>query len=94
MPVRAKTFGPPPSAKDSRPCARARGYDRRWEKIRRQYLARHPICKSCGHEATEVHHRRELIKGGTHAEQNLAALCKPCHSRITAARALRDSRSL
>ena len=24
-----------------------------------------------------------LAHGGTHAEDNLMALCKPCHSRIT-----------
>lgn len=34
--------------------------------------------------STEVHHILPLEKGGTHNEDNLMALCKPCHSRITA----------
>jgi 5-methylcytosine-specific restriction protein A len=34
--------------------------------------------------ATEVHHIRPLSRGGTHDEDNLMALCKPCHSQITA----------
>ena len=32
----------------------------------------------------ESHHILPLSRGGTHAESNLMALCKPCHSRITA----------
>ena len=31
----------------------------------------------------EIHHIVPLSHGGTHAEDNLMALCKPCHSRIT-----------
>ena len=34
--------------------------------------------------AEEVHHKLPLSRGGTHAQSNLMALCKPCHSRITA----------
>ena len=34
--------------------------------------------------ATEVHHIRPLSRGGTHDEENLMALCKPCRSKITA----------
>jgi 5-methylcytosine-specific restriction protein A len=34
--------------------------------------------------AAEVHHILPLSQGGTHAEANLMALCKECHSRITA----------
>lgn len=34
--------------------------------------------------AAEVHHIVPLSAGGTHDESNLMALCKPCHSRITA----------
>lgn len=48
-----------------------------------------PLCEMClkNHKttpATEVHHIRPLSRGGTHDEDNLMALCKPCHSKITA----------
>lgn len=38
-----------------RPNARERGYDSKWEKARRAFLADHPTC-SCGAQATVVHH--------------------------------------
>jgi 5-methylcytosine-specific restriction protein A len=31
--------------------------------------------------AEEVHHIKPLAQGGTHDDENLMALCKPCHSR-------------
>ena len=34
--------------------------------------------------AQEVHHILPLSRGGTHEDANLMALCKPCHSEITA----------
>lgn len=74
---------------DARPSRSARGYDRRWQKIRAAYLARHPLCVACQAAgrvtaATEVDHVRRLADGGTHDERNLQALCKSCHSRKTA----------
>ena len=52
-------------------------------------MRRHPLCEMCRREgrvtaAAEVHHIVPLSAGGTHDESNLMALCKPCHSRITA----------
>lgn len=66
-----------------------RGYTRRWRKARRHYLNEHPLCVQCEKEgiieaATEVHHIKALRNGGTHEDNNLMALCKSCHSRITA----------
>jgi len=68
--------------------AASRGYDARWRKARAAYLKRHPICVVClsmsrTRAAQEVHHIIPLREGGTHAEANLQALCKSCHSRIT-----------
>ena len=59
-----------------------------WKKIRARFLAAHPLCEQCRKEgrltvATEVHHILPLRHGGTHADENLMALCKPCHSRIS-----------
>lgn len=64
-------------------------YNGMWPAIRRRFLVWHPLCECCQREgritvATEVHHIRPLADGGTHDDGNLMALCKPCHSRITA----------
>lgn len=68
--------------------ARRRHYDRRWEKLRAVYLARNPLCAHCQQAgrltpATEVHHIVPVAQGGADHEDNLMALCKSCHSRIT-----------
>lgn len=79
----------PPKKPDPRPSAARRGYGRRWRKIRKMHLRRHPLCYDCTAEgrtteATEVHHVRPLSEGGTHAFGNLMSLCKSHHSRRTA----------
>lgn len=70
---------------DGRESAALRGYDRKWRRVRAAFLKRHPICELCGAEATEVHHITPVSRGGTHEWGNLQALCKRCHSRVTAA---------
>jgi 5-methylcytosine-specific restriction enzyme A len=70
--------------------AAGRGYDRRWRKLRLMYLRTHPLCVSCQADgittqATEVDHIRRRRAGGGDEWDNLQALCKPCHSRKTAA---------
>lgn len=66
-----------------------RRYGRAWKRIRDRYIAAHPLCERClEHDrytpAQEVHHIIPLADGGTHVEGNLMALCKSCHSQITA----------
>jgi len=66
-----------------------RRYGRAWKHIRDRYIAAHPLCEQCQKEgritpAQEVHHIIPLSRGGTHSVDNLMALCKSCHSRITA----------
>ena len=66
-----------------------RQYNGAWPRIRKAFIAAHPLCEVCQSEgrvtaAAEVHHIVPLAQGGTHAEDNLMALCKECHSRITA----------
>ena len=66
-----------------------RRYGRAWKRIRDRYVAAHPLCEECKKQGKltpteEVHHILPLSKGGTHAESNLMALCKSCHSAITA----------
>jgi len=63
-------------------------YGRAWKRIRDRYIAAHPLCEQCAAAgqivaAREVHHIIPLASGGTHAKENLMALCKPCHSGIT-----------
>ena len=60
-----------------------RGYDRKWRMTRARFLRAHPVC-DCGRPATEVHHVVAREVGGSDEWANLRALCKACHSRITA----------
>ena len=64
----------------NRETATRRGYDRRWQKIRRITLSRFPLCV-CNRPASEVHHKDGNPKNN--APDNLQSLCKPCHSAIT-----------
>jgi len=64
-------------------------YGYQWQKVRARFLAAHPLCAECmargrATPASEVHHILPLSRGGTNDEANLAALCKPCHSAISA----------
>ena len=64
-------------------------YGRAWKRIRDRYIKAHPLCEECQKQgkltpAEEVHHILPLSKGGDSSADNLMALCKPCHSRITA----------
>jgi 5-methylcytosine-specific restriction protein A len=66
--------------------AAARGYGRRWQRIRADHLQLEPLCRFCRAEgrttaATEVDH----IDGDSsnNAHTNLRSACKPCHSRRT-----------
>ena len=80
---------------ESRPSASKRGYDANWQRVRRMFLREHPLCEDpFGYHgdtvtiATEVHHKVALRSlpgnaGGTNHPENLQALCKGCHSRIT-----------
>ena len=64
-------------------------YDRRWQKVRAAYLARHPLCVDCEKAgrltpATDVHHIIKPGDGGDDSDSNLMGLCRPCHSARTA----------
>lgn len=68
-----------------------RRYGRAWKRIRDSYVQQHPLCELCQKDGRltateEVHHKVPLSEGGTHARDNLIALCKPCHARIHAER--------
>lgn len=71
----------------TRPTTAQRGYGAKWQRTRRRYLRNHPYCEECGAQAVDVHHLDELGPLGPrgHDDSNLQALCKSCHSAITAA---------
>ena len=76
----------PPSRRD-RPGASARGYGRRWEKYRRGFLARNPICVGCRREPAIAVDHIQPIQGPQDpifwTVSNHQALCISCHSRKT-----------
>jgi len=62
---------------------------KQWRAIRARVLAGEPLCRDCataGHStpATEVDHQDNVTANNT--MENLAPLCRPCHSRRTARR--------
>lgn len=64
-------------------------YGYKWQKIRAVFLSQNPLCEMCKRDgefntATEVHHVKPLADGGSNSFDNLMALCKSCHSKITA----------
>jgi 5-methylcytosine-specific restriction protein A len=69
----------------ARGSAAARGYGRRWQKLRLMVLAERPVCEAhgCGQLATDVDHIIAKAKGGTDDRDNLRSLCHSCHSRKT-----------
>ncbi|MDD4019208.1 MAG: HNH endonuclease signature motif containing protein [Kiritimatiellae bacterium] len=64
-------------------------YGSSWRKIRAAFIKANPLCVRCQQEgrltpAREVHHIIPLRDGGTNDINNLMALCRSCHSEITA----------
>jgi len=71
--------------------AASRGYDARWRRLRKMYLAANPICVDPFNDhpgqvvlATDVDHKVSKSKGGTSRWDNLESLCHTCHSKKTA----------
>jgi 5-methylcytosine-specific restriction protein A len=67
-----------------------RGYDYTWQKFRKSYLERNPLCVFCKEQgflvsASEVDHIKSLADYPElkYDEINLRPLCKPCHSKRT-----------
>ena len=75
--------------KYERPYTSSERYGSEWRKIRNRFIKEHPLCEECLKQdrltpSKEVHHIVPLKNGGTNREDNLMALCKSCHSKITA----------
>lgn len=69
-------------ADSRRGSASSRGYDRRWQKFRRRFLADNPACAHCGRIAEEVDHITPLViePDRKYDLTNLQPLCHRCHS--------------
>ncbi len=68
----------------ARASASERGYDRRWQRLRKLILHRDPICKICDRvSSTDVDHIIPKAQGGEDTEENLQGLCHACHSKKT-----------
>ena len=71
-----------------------RGYGKEWEKLRDQIMVRDcgmcQPCKKAGRftAARAVDHKINKANGGTDEEENLQAICNPCHEEKTAGEAL------
>lgn len=83
---------------ERRGTAASRGYDRRWYRLRNQFIAENPLCKECLEKgivraADEVDHIIP-IKVAPHlrlVKSNLQSLCKSCHAIKTWADSLSRS---
>jgi 5-methylcytosine-specific restriction protein A len=67
----------------------SRTYDRTWQRLRGAYLLQSPLCEcGCLRPAEVVHHKQPHLgdRGLLLDWDNLEALAKPCHDRITAKR--------
>ncbi len=65
----------------------ARGYDRRWRKLRLLVLQEEPLCRMCREIgratlATVVDHIKAKRDGGTDERGNLQSLCETCHNSV------------
>jgi len=75
----------------NRPTSTERGYNYRWQKVRKIYLRKNPLCVECLKEgrvesATVVDHI-EPHRGDNEKfwnEDNFQSLCESCHNRKTA----------
>ncbi len=76
------------SSRVSRGTTTEQGYGTVWQKVRLNYLNKHPLCAACElrgiqRAANEVHHKIPLRQDGKNNEENFESLCKSCHSRLT-----------
>ncbi len=75
--------------KNGRDKKHGKRYGKNWQRIRRAYVAAHPLCERCAAQGRyvpveEVHHVVPLADGGTNDWDNLMGLCRRCHAELHA----------
>lgn len=74
---------------DRRGSSSERGYDVRWQRLRRMVLSAQPLCVECQRQgsttlAVDVDHIIPIAQGGAVLDEtNLQPLCRSCHNRKT-----------
>jgi len=62
-----------------------RGYDGDWQRLRRDFAQRHPLCVNwdrCRGGCEIVDHITPIAAGGARLdEDNLQPMCRPCHAQ-------------
>jgi 5-methylcytosine-specific restriction endonuclease McrA len=54
-----------------------------WQRLRKAFLRRNPLCDQCGRIATVPHHVLSIDEGGEFYDgDNLLALCRACHENV------------
>ena len=76
--------GKPKRYDKERKSSTERGYGARWQRIRKAYLTKYPLCERCltnriTKAAVLVHHRDRDSSNNSH--NNLEALCISCHDK-------------
>jgi len=78
-------------APDTRESSSKRGYNYAWQKFRKWFLSKHPLCLDCLDRgiympAVDIHHLTKLRadKSKKYDESNLRPLCGDCHKARTA----------
>jgi len=74
---------------DPRPNASQRGYDWRWQRLRKLYLKHNPLCERCKRmgsvtSADTVHHKKQIKEYPELRLEwdNLESLCRDCHEVV------------
>lgn len=67
-----------------RPNSRRRGYTRKWEALRAEFIRLHPLCAFCGATSEHVDHIKAHKRNPAlfWNWNNLQALCEHCHSSV------------
>lgn len=87
MPTRPSYHRPQhaPTIKRTRPSTFALGYDKAWERARKQHLTEYPYCVFCSEFASHVDHRVPVAVDPSRRldPTNWRSCCASCHSLLT-----------
>ncbi|NBO61650.1 MAG: HNH endonuclease [Flavobacteriia bacterium] len=56
--------------------------NRKYTKLREEYLKHNPVCDACGGRATEIHHKRGRFQERLLDKDFFSPLCRGCHQKV------------